>query len=217
MHHSVSAADGWVQRAQWLAIGLIAWLLLVILSMGWLHTALGPRLDQALASPLIHWPPWWLRSGLSTLARPWLVLTGGAFAVVLMGRALWNRRWTAVLAGILVPLACLSGLSELRHGWLGLGNHAFPSGHAVAGFAVLGMLAILAPAGWAAHGWWRVVWVAGVLVVAVGNVTLHAHLPGDVISAALLVTAVTGVVLGILPPRPVWAGSGAGRGTMGQL
>ncbi|WP_256842432.1 hypothetical protein [Ornithinimicrobium cryptoxanthini] len=38
---------------------------------------------------------------------------------------------------------------------------------------------------------------------------------GDVISAALLVTAVTGVHLGILPQRPVRAGSGAKRGTMG--
>lgn len=217
MRRSVSGADGWAQRAQWLAIGLIAWLLLVFVSVGWLHTDLGPRLDQALASPLIHWPPWWLRSALSTLARPWLVLIGGALAVALLGRALWERRATAALAAVLVALASLVGLSELRQGWLDLGNHAFPSGHAVAGFAVLAMLAILAPAGWSAHGWWHLVWVAGVLVVAAGNVTLHAHLPGDVISAALLVTAVTGVVLGILPPRPVWAGSGAGRGTMGQL
>lgn len=215
MRRNVSVADGWVPRAQWFAIGLIAWFLLVFVSVGWLHTDLGPRLDQALASPLIHWPPWWLRSGLSTLARPWLVLTGGGFAVVLLGRALWDRRRTAALAGILVPLVGLAGLSVLRQGWLGLGNPAFPSGHAVAGFSVLAMLAILAPAGWAANGWLRLTWVVGVLIVSAGNVTLHAHLPGDVISAGLLVTAVTGVLVGILPPWPVRAGSQPRRGTMG--
>lgn len=212
----------WAQRAQWLAVGLIAWLLLVFVSVGWLHTDLGPRLDAALASPLIHGPPWWLRAGLSDLARPWLVLAAGVLVVVLLGWALWARRWAAASAGVLVPLASVAWLSELRQGWLGLGTQSFPSGHAVAGFAVLSAVAILAScerssgaANGAANGWLRASWALAVLIVAAGNVTLHAHLPGDVISAALLVMAVTGVILGILGPRTVRAASRTNRGTMG--
>ena len=208
----------WAQRAQWLAVGLIAWLLLVFVSVGWLHTDLGPKLDSALASPLIHGPPWWLRAGLSDLARPWLVLAAGLLTGVLLGRALWERRWAAAAAGFLVPLASVSWLSELRQGWLGLGTQSFPSGHAVAGFAVLAGVAVLASSvrrPKATSRGLRASWVLAVLIVAAGNVTLHAHLPGDVITAALLVTAVTGVLLGILGPRPVRAASRTNRGTMG--
>src|SRR5690606_41619345 len=63
--------------------------------------------------------------------------------------------------------------------------------------------------------WARVSWLLAVAVVPAGNLTLHAHRPGEVITAALLVTAVTGVLLGILAPRPVTGASPANRGTMG--
>lgn len=63
--------------------------------------------------------------------------------------------------------------------------------------------------------WPTALWVLVLLVVAVGNVTLHAHQPGEVIAALLLVTGVTGLLLGILDPRPVRTVWRPNRGTMG--
>jgi membrane-associated phospholipid phosphatase len=204
----------WAQRAQWLAVGLIAWLLLVFLSVAWLHTAGGSHWDGALASPLIHGPPWWLRVGLSALSRSLLVVGAAALAVVLLLRAVVRQRWVAVLTATLVPVASLTWLAQLRRGWLSLGSESFPSGHAVAGFAVLVSVALLWPRG--RGGRWSVgTWLLALAVVAAGNVTLHAHQPGDVISSALLVTAVSGVLLGLLGPGRVTAGTGTNRGTMG--
>ena len=204
----------WAQRAQWLTVGLIAWLGLVFLSVAWLHTPVGPRWDRMLASPLIHGPPWWLRVALSDLARPWLVIAAVALAVGLLARAVVRRSWATVLAAVLVPAVSLAALWQLRQGWLDLGTESFPSGHAVAGFGVLVSVTLLWPPRLGGR-WARVSWLLAVAVVPAGNLTLHAHRPGEVITAALLVTAVTGVLLGILAPRPVTGGSQANRGTMG--
>src|SRR5690606_41539151 len=90
----------------------------------------------------------------------------------------------------------------------------FTSGRADAVFVVLVSVSLL----WLScldGRWVRVYRLLAVAVLPVGNLTLHAHRPGEVITAALLVTAVTGVLLGILAPRPVTGASPANRGTMG--
>lgn len=193
------------QRAQWVASGLMAWLVLVFFSVAVLHTDVGPRLDDALASPLIHGPPWWARVGLSDLARPWLVLAAGGLAIVLAVWALSRRRFLGVLPSLLtaavIPAGALFGLMHLRQGWLGLGSDSFPSGHTVAGLSVLVSVAVLWPL--PPHRWWVLAWILAVLVIVVGNITLHAHQPSEVIAAGLLVSAVSGVTIGILAPRPV--------------
>ena len=189
------------QRAQWIASGLMAWLVLVFFSVAALHTDAGPRLDARLAAPLIHGPPWWLRESLSELARPWLIVAAGALAGVLLLWALAQRRILAVLTALVITAGSLCWLRELRAGWLDLGSAAFPSGHTVAGLAALVAVAVLWPA--PPRRWLVLVWSLAVVVILVGNITLHAHQPSDVIAAALLVSAVSGVSIGTLAPRPV--------------
>ncbi|NLG23700.1 MAG: hypothetical protein GX555_19995 [Actinomycetales bacterium] len=216
-------------RLLWLAVGLAAFAWLTALSRFWLDTPLGERFDAVLASPAIHGLPWGLREGLSTLARPLLPVALAALAAVLLVPALRARRARAVLTALLVPAASLALLVVVRDGWAGLGSPAFPSGHAVAGYAVLVSVACLWPLpvgaragargrGWraaVAGRWGPALWGLALATVTVGNVTLHAHLPGEVIGAALLVTGVSGLLLGILAPRPVRDAAGPKRGTMG--
>lgn len=214
-------------RLLWAVTGLAAWAWLAAMSQVWLDTPWGQRADAALTSPLVHGPPWEVRELLSWLARPVLVVAAGAVAAVLVVLALRARRVRAALSALLVPPLSLVALDRVNEGWAGLGTPSFPSGHAVAGYAVLVSVACVWPgstpdrtperARRALTGrWWGpALWGLALLIVTVGNVTLHAHRPGDVLAAALLVTGVAGVTLGILAPRQVRGGWGARRGTMG--
>ncbi|QDO88936.1 hypothetical protein FNH13_11875 [Ornithinimicrobium ciconiae] len=201
-----------VQRAQWLAVGLMAFLTLVFFSILWRHTSLGGRWDPLLASPLIHDLPWTLRRLLSSLGRTWLPLLLAVLVAVLWISAVAQRHLGAALTALLVPSASLLMLVQIRDGWLGLGVEDFPSGHTTAACSLLVSVVVLwpRPASWA-----TLLWTLTLIVVAVGNVTLHAHLPGEVIAAVLLVSSVTGLLLGILAPRPVTAVWSPNRGTMG--
>ncbi|MCK0114286.1 hypothetical protein MWU75_19280 [Ornithinimicrobium sp. F0845] len=228
-----------VWRLLWVVVGLASWAWLAALAQFWIDTTLGERFDAALASPLIHGLPWSVREALSWLARPVLVVAAGVLAVALVLLALRARRFRAALTAVLVPALSLVVLDRVDDGWAGLGTQSFPSGHAVAGYAVLVSVACVWPSsvrsardsgpgealgqpgeapgrrGAALGRWWApVLWVLGVVTITVGNVTMHAHLPGDVIGAALLVTGVSGLLLGILAPRPVRGGSVGRRGTM---
>ena len=221
------------RRAQWLAVGVLALLVLVAFSTLWRHTPVGARVDPLLTSPLVHGIPWPLRRLLSALARSWLLVGAGLLAVLLWVGALAARRIGAACTALLVPALSLLALWRVRGGWLGLGTEDFPSGHATAGFAVLASIAVLwpraparghefgtlaetaRPPGAARRRWPTVLWWASVVVVAVGNITLHAHRPGEVIAAGLLVTCVASLLLCLLSPRPVRAGRLPNRGTMG--
>lgn len=201
-----------VQRAQWLAVGLMAFLTLVFFSILWRHMSLGARWDPLLASPLIQDLPWTLRRLLSSLGRTWLPLLLAVLVAVLWISAVAQRHLGAALTALLVPSASLLMLVQIRDGWLGLGVEDFPSGHTTAACSLLVSVVVLwpRPASWA-----TLLWTLALIVVAVGNVTLHAHLPGEVIAAVLLVSSVTGLLLGILAPRPVTAVWSPNRGTMG--
>lgn len=206
-------------RATWLAIGLLAFLALVGLSLVWLHTPAGPRLDRVLAAPLIHDLPWWLRRLLSGLARRWLLIGLGALVALGLVRALRHRAYLAAVTALLVPALSLAWLSAIRDGWLFIGAADFPSGHTTLGAGLLVALAVLSRdprSSQQRRCWLAAAWLAALTVIAVGNVTLHAHQPGDVMAALLLVTCVTGLLHGILLPRPVTAASPRNRGTMGQ-
>lgn len=201
-----------VQRAQWLAVGLMAFLTLVFFSILWRHMSLGARWDPLLASPLIQDLPWTLRRLLSSLGRTWLPMLLAVLVAVLWISAVAQRHLGAALTALLVPTASLLMLLQIRDGWLGLGVEDFPSGHTTAACSLLVSVVVLwpRPASWA-----TLLWTLTLIVVAVGNVTLHAHLPGEVIAAVLLVSSVTGLLLGILAPRPVTAVWSPNRGTMG--
>lgn len=201
-----------VQRAQWLAVGLMAFLTLVFFSILWRHMSLGARWDPLLASPLIQDLPWTLRRLLSSLGRTWLPMLLAVLVAVLWISAVAQRHLGAALTALLVPSASLLMLVQIRDGWLGLGVEDFPSGHTTAACSLLVSVVVLwpRPASWA-----TLLWTLTLIVVAVGNVTLHAHLPGEVIAAVLLVSSVTGLLLGILAPRPVTAVWSPNRGTMG--
>lgn len=222
-----------VQRAQWLAVGLMAFLTLVFFSILWRHMSLGARWDPLLASPLIQDLPWTLRRLLSSLGRTWLPLLLAVLVAVLWISAVAQRHLGAALTALLVPSASLLMLVQIRDGWLGLGVEDFPSGHTTAACSLLVSVVVLwprpphpphpprDPRRWARRprvrpaSWPTLLWTLTLIVVAVGNVTLHAHLPGEVIAAVLLVSSVTGLLLGILAPRPVTAVWSPNRGTMG--
>ena len=132
-------------RATWLAIGLLAFLALVGLSLVWLHTPAGPRLDRVLAAPLIHDLPWWLRRLLSGLARRWLLIGLGALVALGLVRALRHRAYLAAVTALLVPALSLAWLSAIRDGWLFIGAADFPSGHTTLGAGLLVALAVAHP------------------------------------------------------------------------
>jgi membrane-associated phospholipid phosphatase len=174
------------------SVGAFVGVGLVTTRTGW-----GAALDGAVDSWVLNELPEAVRLPLSEAARPLVIVVLTPAVVGLALLALARRAWRRAVAGVLVPgAATVAALGLPVHEVLGTGGDAFPSHHATAGLGLLVGLAVVWPRR-VTRGGLVAVGAAGFLV-ALGNVSYHAHQPRDVAGSALLVAAVAAGTFALL-------------------
>lgn len=197
-------------RTRWGVTGAVLAAALGLLYVWTVRTADGQSADIVLFAALQDLNP--TLGPLATVLRPALLPSAALVCAALGILALVGRRRSALAAAVLVVALSVLSTRVLKDVLLErpyLGEHGytvntFPSGHVSATLALLVAAVVLCPTTWG-----RAARTVGLLVVvASGAATCgasllgHAHRPGDVAGAVLLVGAVTALTIVILgPPR----------------
>lgn len=165
---------------------------LVTIRTGW-----GVALDDAVDSWVLNELPESLRLLLSDAARPLIIVVLTPLVIALAVLALARGAWRRAVAGVLIPAAATAAALGLPlQNVLGTGTDAFPSHHAAAGIGLLVGMGVVWPRP-LGRRWLVALGVLGFLV-AVGNVSWHAHQPRDVVGSALVVAFVAAGTFALL-------------------
>jgi membrane-associated phospholipid phosphatase len=171
----------------------------LFLAVAWvsLQTHGGARLDAQVRSMVLNRIDERVRQDLSTLARPLVIVVLGPLVLLLSLLALVRRSWRRAVASVLIPtvstaLALWIRSTDPFH----TGESAFPSNHAALGLGLVAASLIVWPT--RVGPWGLFAGAVAALSVGVGNVSWYSHQPRDVAGSALLVGAVTALVVGLL-------------------
>lgn len=182
---------GWASAAL-MAAGAFAATGLVTFRTGW-----GVSLDDAVDAWVLNALPEGVRLLLSDVSRPLVIVVLAPVVTALALLALARRAWRRAVAGAVIPSAStVAALGLPLQELLGTGTDAFPSHHAAAGIGLLVGLSVVWPRPVGRR--WLVALGAACFLVALGNVSWHAHQPRDVVGSALLVAFVTAVTFALL-------------------
>ncbi|MGO4599366.1 hypothetical protein [Terrabacter sp. 2RAF25] len=162
-----------------------------------IRTGWGVALDGAVDSWVLNELPEGLRLLLSDAARPLVIVVLTPVVIALALLALARGAWRRAVAATFIPSAAtVAALGLPLQNVLGTGTDAFPSHHAAAGIGLLVGLGVVWPRP-VSRRWLVGLGVLGFLV-ALGNVSWHAHQPRDVVGSALLVAVVAAATFALL-------------------
>lgn len=159
-------------------------------------TPIGQSVDSQLMGTGFYPVNQWVSIDSLQVLRTGSLYVLTVLVFVLSVRALWRRRWSAVLRCVLVIGLAASGSTWLRRTLPrpDLGDptypyNTWPSGHAAIATALIVAAVILAPDWPVAR--LRTTAVVTVVIVGGASIATYAHRPSDVLASILLVAAIT--------------------------
>lgn len=184
-------------RLRWASTAVAAVCAFTATGLVGFRTGWGVGLDRAVDSWVLNGLPEGFGQLLSDATRPLVIVVLTPVVLGLALLALARRAWGRAVAGVLVPSASTAAaLMVPMQPVLGTASGGFPSHHASAGIGLLVGLAVVWPRPVGRRG--LVALAAACLLVALGNVSWHAHQPRDVVGSALLVAAVAATTFALL-------------------
>lgn len=185
------------ERLRWASTAVVAGCALAATGFVTFRTGWGVRSDEAVDAWVLSALPEGLRLLLSDVARPLVIVVLTPVVTALALLALARRAWRRAIAGAVIPAAAtVAALGLPLQDVLGTGTDAFPSHHATVGIGLLVGLSVVWPRPVGRR--WLVALGFACLLVALGNVSWHAHQPRDVVGSALLVAVVAATTFALV-------------------